>query len=74
MKTLVTALTLGTLIAASALVQSASAAPPSDRLDAARAQAIQECSAAAQKYSQSTWGHFQIDQYRSCMAQHGQQE
>jgi uncharacterized membrane protein len=42
MKTFMTALTLGTLLAAQALVQSANAAPP-ERMDAAREKAIHEC-------------------------------
>ena len=71
MKTFITALTLGTLIAAPAFFQSASAAPP---VDDARERAIQECSVLAQRYSQSTWGHLQLDQYRTCMADHGQRE
>lgn len=71
MKTLMTALTLGTLITASALVHSASAAPP---MDAAREQALQECSTMSQKYSQTAWGVTQLHQFRACMSQHGQQE
>jgi hypothetical protein len=70
MKTLITALTLATL-AAPAFLQSASAAPP---VGDARERAVQECSVLAQKYSQSMWGHFQLDQYRTCMADHGQPE
>jgi hypothetical protein len=73
MKTFMTALTLGTLLAAQALVQSANAAPP-ERMDAAREKAIHECNTGAGKYSQSTWGHHQIDHYRTCMMQHGQPE
>ena len=71
MKTLITGLTLGTLIAAPAFLQSANAAPP---IDATREQVVHDCSMLAQKYSQSTWGHLQFDQYRTCMAEHGQQE
>jgi ABC-type branched-subunit amino acid transport system substrate-binding protein len=74
MKTLMTALALATLLVAPALVQSANAAPPSERLDKAREQAIHECNTAAGKFSQSTWGHHQLDQYRTCMMQHGQPE
>lgn len=43
-------------------------------VDGARARALQECSQEMSKYSQSTWGHQQLDHYRSCMANHGQQE
>jgi hypothetical protein len=39
-----------------------------------RAQAIQECSAEAAKYSEHTWGVSEVTTYRSCMAQHGQRE
>ncbi len=40
----------------------------------ARQEAVRDCSAKAGKRSQSTWGDHQIHIYRSCMAQHGQQE
>ena len=39
-----------------------------------RAQALRQCNAQAGKMSQYTWGDHQIDSYRACMAQHGQQE
>jgi len=39
-----------------------------------RAQALRECNTAAARYKQYTWGHQEIDTYRSCMANHGQQE
>ena len=39
-----------------------------------RAQAIQDCSAEAAKYSEHTWGVAEVTTYRSCMAKHGQQE
>jgi hypothetical protein len=41
---------------------------------AAREKALNECSAAARKYTQTTWSHMELHQYRSCMAQHGQPE
>ena len=41
---------------------------------AARAAAIQACSAAAGRYTEYTWGDMEIYVYRACMAQHGQKE
>ena len=32
------------------------------------------CSSMEQKYSEPTWGLQETDQYRACMARHGQQE
>jgi hypothetical protein len=71
MKTLITALAFSCLITAPSFVQSANAAPP---MDANRAKAIHECSVAASKYTEHTWGDREIQTYRSCMAEHGQQE
>jgi hypothetical protein len=71
MKTLIAALTLGSVIAVPAFVQSANAVPP---IDAARETAVHECNVAASKYKQYTWGDQEIQTYRSCMAEHGQQE
>jgi hypothetical protein len=71
MRKSITALALVALIAAPAFVQSANAAPP---VDAARAQAIHECNVRAQKYRQYTWGDIEIQTYRTCMSEHGQQE
>jgi hypothetical protein len=71
MKTLMTALTLGILFGSSALVQTANAAPP---MDDARMKALQECAVMEKKYPQSTWGVHQVEIYRACMMQHGQQE
>jgi hypothetical protein len=71
MKTFITALTLGSLIAVPACLRSADAAPP---IDAARARAIHECNVAASTYKQYLWGHFESDTYRACIAEHGQQE
>jgi hypothetical protein len=71
MKTLIAALTLGTL-AAPALVQSAIAQP----IDSARGQAIQECMVLQKRYSHDTYsltGGVQ-HHYRACMANHGQPE
>src|SRR5262245_29398275 len=43
-------------------------------MNSAREQALRECNSAAAKYRQYTWGHQEIDTYRACMADHGQQE
>ena len=43
-------------------------------ISAARARAIHECSVAADRYPQHTWGNVEIYQYQACMAEHGQQE
>jgi len=43
-------------------------------LSAARATSIRECSTAAAAYREYTWGDMEIQQYRACMAQHGQAE
>jgi hypothetical protein len=40
----------------------------------ARAKAIHECNIRAAKYKQYTWGVTQVTTYRTCMAEHGQQE
>ena len=50
------------------------AQPNGDRITAGRAAAIRECNRAATQYRQYLWGDFEIDVYRSCMAQRGQQE
>jgi hypothetical protein len=39
-----------------------------------RAAAIHQCSGAAARYNEYTWGDMEIQQYRACMAQHGQVE
>jgi hypothetical protein len=43
-------------------------------ISAARAAALRKCSAIAARYPESTWGDMEIDQYRACMAEHGQVE
>jgi hypothetical protein len=74
MKTLITALTLGTLIAAATTPGFAQRSEQQPHMNAAREKALHECSAAAAKYRQSTWGHQEIDAYRTCMMQHGEPE
>jgi hypothetical protein len=44
------------------------------QISAARAAALQECNRLAQRYPLHEWGNTQIHLYRTCMAQHGQQE
>ena len=44
------------------------------QISAARAQAIQQCNRLAARFPLHDWGNLQIHLYRSCMAQHGQQE
>ena len=44
------------------------------QISAARAQAIQQCNRLAARFPLHDWGNTQIQLYRSCMAQHGQQE
>jgi len=39
-----------------------------------RAAAIHACSARATRYNEYTWGDMEFQQYRACMAQHGQVE
>jgi hypothetical protein len=50
------------------------AQPNGDRIGADRAAAIRECNRAATTYRQYLWGDFEIDVYRACMTQRGQQE
>ena len=40
----------------------------------ARSAAILECNTIARRYTQYLWGNMEIDLYRACMMQHGQQE
>jgi hypothetical protein len=70
MKTLITALTLGTLIAAPTFLESATAQP----LDTARERAIEECRREAAKYKETNWGIQETTIYRACMGRHGQAE
>jgi hypothetical protein len=71
MKTLIAAFALAILVGSPALVQLANAAPP---MDDARMKALQECIPMEKKYPQNGWGVTQLDVYRACMAQRGQQE
>ena len=69
--TLLTALAV--TLAASALA-TPSFAQRSEGMSSGRAAAIHDCDAQAGKYKQYVWGDYEIDVYRACMAQHGQQE
>ena len=44
------------------------------QISAARAQALQQCNRLAARFPLHDWGNTQIQLYRSCMAQHAQQE
>ena len=68
----VSALALG--LALAALASPSFAQRSEQPMSTTREQAIRECNGIAGKYSQYTWGHAQIDTYRACMAQHGEQE
>jgi len=39
-----------------------------------RANALRACNALANTFSQPTYGDMQFDEYRACMAQHGERE
>jgi len=69
MKTLV-CLALATLVISPVFAQDRN----SNRVSAVRAAAIHECSVAASRYTEYTWGNMEFNQYRACMAQHGQPE
>jgi hypothetical protein len=69
--------TLGALALAAAVITAASpsfAQRSEEQLSPARAQALRECNAQVKPYRQYTWGATELDMFRACMAQHGQQE
>jgi len=39
-----------------------------------RAAALRDCNGQGDKFSQYAWGNFSSDEYRACMAKHGQPE
>ena len=45
-----------------------------DGMSSKRATALRECNGKADKFSQYAWGNFSSDEYRACMAQHGEIE
>jgi hypothetical protein len=51
-----------------------SGAPIGTRAGSTRESALRECSAAASRYTEHTWGDMEIHQFRTCMAVHGQPE
>jgi hypothetical protein len=69
--TLLTALAV--TLAASALA-TPSFAQRSEGMSSSRAQALKNCNTQAGKYKRYVWGDYEIDAYRACMAQRGQQE
>ncbi len=62
------------VLGAALAVLAASPAFAADPVGPARAAAIHACSAAAQKYTEYTWGNMEIYQYRVCQAGHRQAE
>jgi hypothetical protein len=66
--------TLALGLIATACVSPALAQTNGDHMSAARAKATSECNPASAKYPDYLWGDFEIDSYRACMAEHGQQE
>ena len=66
-----TALAVGIAVSALATL---SFAQRSEGMSSGRAAAIRDCNVQAGKYKQYLWGDYEIDAYRACMAQRGQQE
>ena len=48
--------------------------PGLEGVSGARAKAIQDCMGTSGKFSQTSWGNWQVQTYRSCMAGHGEIE
>jgi hypothetical protein len=70
----VSALAFGLALATLASPSFAQRSEQQPHMSAAREKALHECSVEAAKYRQSTWGHQEIDAYRTCMMQHGEPE
>jgi hypothetical protein len=66
--------TLVALAVAASTTPSFAQTSQGDKVDSARAQALQDCSRVEQRYTEPSWGHQEIDVYRACMARHGQPE
>ncbi len=66
-----TGIALGVAVAATAVTPSVA---QRSQAGSGREQALRDCSASANKLTQHVWGDFEINNYRACMAQHGQQE
>jgi hypothetical protein len=47
---------------------------PANVTNTAREKALRDCSQLAAAFKENTWGSMATQQYRSCMAQHGQPE
>jgi hypothetical protein len=45
-----------------------------DGISGQRAAAIRDCTNTSDKFSQYAWGNRQFDEYRACMAEHGEAE
>ena len=45
-----------------------------DGISVRRAAALRECNGKGDKFSQYAWGNFSSDEYRACMAEHGENE
>jgi hypothetical protein len=65
------ALALG--LAVSTLATPSFAQRAEDQMSTSRQDALRDCNH-KKPQSQHTWGHHQIDFYRSCMMQHGEQQ
>jgi len=61
MKTIVLAATVAALVGSPAFAQD-------------RDTALRECAATSQKFTETTWGHMQMYQWRTCMTERGQAE
>jgi hypothetical protein len=72
LKTGLAALALGLVLTASA--SRSFAQERGIGVSAARAAAIQECNVRARQYLEHTWGDWEIQVYRECMAEHHQVE
>ena len=70
----VAGIAFGLAIAAVASPSLAQRSENGNPMTSAREQALRECNGVAGKMSQHTWGDHQIQAYRACMTQHGQQE
>jgi hypothetical protein len=64
-----------TVALALGLAMTALATPSfAQQMSASREKALRDCNGEAGKMSQGTWGVQQVDNYRACMAQRGEQE
>jgi len=61
-------------LAASTLATPSLAQRAEGPMSGTREKALHECNAQAGKLSQHSWGDRQLQNYRSCMMQHGEQQ